>query len=98
MPRPHPEVPMSGHSSELVTTRREESLLYVGLNRPAKRNALHRALLVELVDAVCAAERERDVRAVILYGEGPVFSAGVDFTMLAGDVGGAAPRPFRPMI
>ena len=67
---------------ELVTTRREDALLYVGLNRPEKRNALHRELLLALVDAVCAAECERDVRAVVLYGEGPVFSAGVDFTML----------------
>src|SRR5262245_18099388 len=95
---PHPEVPMSGHSSDLVVTRREDSLLYVGLNRPAKRNALHRALLLDLVDAVCAAEREPEVRAVILYGEGPVFSAGVDFTMLAGDVSGEAPRPFRTVV
>jgi enoyl-CoA hydratase/carnithine racemase len=83
---------------ELVTTRREDALLYVGLNRPEKRNALHRDLLLGLVDAVCAAERERDVRAVIVYGEGPVFSAGVDFTMLAGDVGGEAPRPFRTLV
>src|SRR5262245_65107057 len=95
---PHPEVPMSGHSSDLVVTRREDSLLYVGLNRPAKRNALHRALLLALVDAGCAAEREPEVRAVILYGEGPVFSAGVDFTMLAGDVSGEAPRPFRTVV
>jgi enoyl-CoA hydratase/carnithine racemase len=81
--------------SALVTSRREDSLLYVSLNRPEKRNALHRELLLELVDAVLAAERDRAVRAVILHGEGPVFSAGVDFAMLAGDVEGEAPLPFR---
>ena len=79
----------------LVTSRREDALLYVAINRPEKRNALHRELLNELVDAVVAAEREPDVRAVILSGEGPVFSAGVDFGMLAGDVSGGAPRPLR---
>ena len=66
----------------LVTSRREAALLYVALNRPEKRNAIHRDLLLALVDAVATAERDRDVRAVIVYGEGPVFSAGVDFGML----------------
>lgn len=89
---------MSGPASSLVTSRRQESLLFVGINRPEKRNALHRELLHAVVDAVVAAERDRDVRAVILYGEGAVFSAGVDFTMLAGDVEGEAPTPFRSAV
>jgi enoyl-CoA hydratase/carnithine racemase len=82
----------------LVVTRREDAILVVGLNRPEKRNALHRDLLGELVDAIVAAERDPDVRAVVLYGEGPVFSAGVDFAMLAGDVSGDAPLPFRSAV
>ena len=82
----------------LVTTRREDALLFVGLNRPEKRNALHREMLQAIADAVTEAERDRDVRAVVLYGEGPVFSAGVDFTMLTGDVAGEAPRPFRSSV
>ena len=84
--------------SSLVTSRREDSLLYVALNRPEKRNAIHRELLLALVDAVAAAERERDIRAVIVYGEGPVFSAGVDFGMLAGDVQGEHGLPFRTLV
>jgi enoyl-CoA hydratase/carnithine racemase len=84
--------------STLITSRREGALLYVAMNRPEKRNALHREMLVELVDAIAAAERTPDVRAVILYGEGAVFSAGVDFGMLAGDVQGEAPLPFRTLV
>src|SRR5712691_4335356 len=84
--------------SALVTTRRDDALLYVGLNRPEKRNALHRELLLELVDAIAGAEKERDVRAVIVYGEGPVFSAGVDFGMLAGDVVDEPRAPFRTVV
>src|SRR5215470_5350482 len=53
---------------------------------------------VALVEAVTAAERERAVRAIVLYGEGRVFSAGVDFTMLAGDVGGGERTPFRAQV
>lgn len=84
-------------STEIVS-RREGPLLYVGLNRPEKRNALHHDLLAELVDAIAAAERERDVRAVVLYGEGPVFSAGVDFGTLAGDIQGERVLPFRTLV
>jgi enoyl-CoA hydratase/carnithine racemase len=82
----------------LVTTRREESLLYVGLNRPEKRNAIHRGLLAELVAAIDTAEADREVRAILLHGEGPVFSAGVDFTTLGGDLRGEERRPFRALV
>ena len=84
--------------SALVRSRRDGSLLYVGLDRPEKRNAIHRELLMALVEAIAAAEREPEVRAVIVYGEGPVFSAGVDFGMLAGDVQGERALPFRSMV
>ena len=84
--------------SALVRSRRDGSLLYVGLDRPEKRNAIHRELLIALVEAIAAAEREPEVRAVIVYGEGPVFSAGVDFGMLADDVEGERALPFRTMV
>src|SRR2546430_1478556 len=87
-----------GAMSALVTSRREGSLLYVALNRPEKRNAIQRELLLALVDAIAAAEREPDVRAVVVYGEGPVFSAGVDFGMLTGDVAGERALPFRTLV
>src|SRR5256886_6440324 len=87
-----------GAMSALVTSRREGPLLYVALNRPEKRNAIHRELLLALVDAIAAAEREPDARAVVVYGEGPVFSAGVDFGMLTGDIAGERALPFRTLI
>jgi enoyl-CoA hydratase/carnithine racemase len=82
----------------LVTTRTEGVVALVGFNRPEKRNAITRDVLRALVEAVVAAEGERTVRAIVLYGEGRVFSAGVDFTMLAGDVGGAERTPFRAQV
>src|SRR5499433_2710279 len=85
--------------AELITTRRDDAILYVALNRPEKRNAIHRGLLLALVDVIDRAEAERDVRAIILHGEGPVFSAGVDVTMLRGDIAGdTPPRPFRAQV
>src|SRR5437016_10076567 len=87
-----------GAMPALVTSRREGPLLYVALNRPEKRNAIHRELLLALVDAIAAAEREPDAGAVVVYGEGPVFSAGVDFGMLTGDIAGERALPFRTLI
>jgi enoyl-CoA hydratase/carnithine racemase len=48
------------------------------LNRPEKRNALSRALLAELVQALEDLHLERRVRAVVLTGSGPAFCAGMD--------------------
>src|SRR5439155_40487 len=50
-----------GAMPAFVTSRREGALLYVALDRPEKRNAIHRELLLALVDAIAAAEREPDV-------------------------------------
>lgn len=48
------------------------------LDRPAKRNALSRALRHELVARLAQLEKDDGVRAVILTGAGPVFCAGFD--------------------
>ena len=83
----------------LVTSRTEGAVALVAFARPEKRNAISRDMLRALVDALEAAERDHAVRAIVLYGEGRVFSAGVDFAMLAGDVAGGHDRvPFRTRI
>jgi 2-(1,2-epoxy-1,2-dihydrophenyl)acetyl-CoA isomerase len=48
------------------------------LARPAALNALTIKLKEELLSALRAAERDRDVRAVVLTGEGRAFCAGQD--------------------
>jgi len=48
------------------------------LNRPEARNAQNRGMLVELDEAFLRAERDDDVRVVILGGNGEMFSAGHD--------------------
>jgi enoyl-CoA hydratase/carnithine racemase len=55
------------------------------LDRAAKRNALSRALRHELVARLANLEKDDEVRAVILTGEGPVFCAGFDRGELTGD-------------
>jgi enoyl-CoA hydratase len=53
------------------------------LNRPRTRNAQNRGLLVELNDAMLAAEADDTVRVVILGGVGTMFSAGHDISPAA---------------
>lgn len=50
----------------------------VDLDRPRTRNAQNRGLLVELDEALCAAEADDEVRVIILGGSGPAFSSGHD--------------------
>lgn len=61
-----------------------ESIAFVRLNRPAKRNALTSRMLEELRQAFGRIEKERDqLRAVILTGAGEAFCAGTDIEELS---------------
>jgi enoyl-CoA hydratase/carnithine racemase len=69
---------------------------HVVLNRPEKRNAMSQELLRALGGALRDAAAEESVHCVVLRGEGPVFSAGVDLGELAESAGQAGlMRPFR---
>jgi enoyl-CoA hydratase len=56
----------------------EGKIVRILLNRPETRNAQNRGLLVELDDAFRTAEKDDNVRVVILGGVGPLFSSGHD--------------------
>jgi enoyl-CoA hydratase/carnithine racemase len=71
-------------SAELITTRLGGPIYYVAINRPEKRNALTLEMMEALAEAVRGVDRHPEARAVIVHGEGPVFSAGIDVLALAG--------------
>ena len=56
----------------------EGKIARITLSRVQSRNAQNRGLLVELDDAFRDAERDDQVRVVILAGAGPMFSSGHD--------------------
>src|SRR5438552_18167903 len=62
----------------LVKLSIRDSTATVVLNRPEKRNALNRALLADLSQALDDLHLERRVRAVVLTGAGSAFCAGMD--------------------
>lgn len=79
-----------------VTTEDRGPVRHVVLNRPEKRNAMSQELLKELGAALRAAADSASVQCVVLRGEGPVFSAGVDLGELMAFAGEPAMlRPFR---
>ena len=72
----------------------EDHVATVTLNRPDARNALNRALMHGLWDAVATAGEDPEVRAVIVTGADPAFCAGVDLKEVAGEsVPSEPPRP-----
>jgi enoyl-CoA hydratase/carnithine racemase len=77
----------------LIVTEDRGPVRHVVLNRPEKRNAMSQELLSELGRALRAAADDAAVHCVLLRGEGPVFSAGVDLAELASF--GAQPSDLR---
>jgi enoyl-CoA hydratase/carnithine racemase len=82
--------------SDLVLTEDRDAVRHVVLNRPDKRNAFNEELVLALGAALRAAADEPSVRVVVLRGNGPVFSAGMDVATLARAAGEPARlREFR---
>lgn len=60
----------------------EGAIAVLTLNRPAQRNSLSRAVLAALAAELDAVAADEGVRAVVLAGDGPAFSAGHDLKEL----------------
>jgi len=70
--------------SDLILARQEGAVFEIILNRPEKRNAINGELYRQFDAAVIQANRTPDLRAVIIRGEGKVFSAGIDVSAFMG--------------
>lgn len=68
---------------ECVAVERDGPYVTISMNRPERRNALSLRHLEEL-QAAFREVGESDALGVVLAGRGPVFSAGHDFTEIAG--------------
>lgn len=61
-----------------VLEKMSGQVLWLTLNRPRQRNPLSSQMIAALSQAIAAANDNPAVRAVVLAGSGPVFSAGHD--------------------
>jgi enoyl-CoA hydratase/carnithine racemase len=80
----------------IVERQDRGAVRHIVLNRPEKRNAMNQELLRALGAELRDAAAEQSVHCVVLRGEGPVFSAGVDLNELMDSTGQVGMlRPFR---
>jgi (methylthio)acryloyl-CoA hydratase len=66
--------------SDLLTIEQKGAVLSVGLNRPAKRNALNDGIILAIQD--CFSNLPEEVGAVVIHGVGDHFSSGLDLSEL----------------
>ena len=65
----------------------QADVLTLTLNRPERANAFNVELISELLGAFTQAEKDSQVRVILLTGSGKAFSAGQDISEMQG--GGA---------
>lgn len=65
-------------SYEQIRSEARGEITLLTLNRPERLNAWTRRMSAELVDAIQAANDDRDIGAIVLTGEGRGFCAGAD--------------------
>ena len=66
--------------SELIVSRQQRVLLLT-LNRPAARNALNNALLMQLVNELEAAATDTSISVCVITGNARFFAAGADLNV-----------------
>ena len=69
----------------------------IALNRPDKRNALNAQMFSELGDAAERAAGDPGIRGVLVKGEGPSFSSGLDIATL-GQLAGTRGARFKTFV
>src|SRR3954453_14516086 len=69
-----------GATSSLLTIEQTGSVLTVGLNRPAKRNALNDGIILAIQD--CFSNLPDNIGAVVIHGVGDHFPPGLDLSEL----------------
>jgi enoyl-CoA hydratase/carnithine racemase len=76
-----------------IEVRRDGGVLSAAFDRPEKKNAITSAMYEALIETFDQAERDPDVGALVLSGNGGVFTAGNDIgDFLAAATTGAGPR------
>ncbi|MGH7935315.1 MAG: enoyl-CoA hydratase/isomerase family protein [Candidatus Binataceae bacterium] len=63
---------------DALKVERHQNYLTLSLNRPEKRNAINRPMLEALDQALAMVEGDKEIRAVVLRGEGRGFCSGLD--------------------
>lgn len=82
-------------SETLVRVQRSGPVGHVILNRPDRRNALNGPLMRAFAAALDELRDDKEIRVLIVRGEGGVFSSGIDHELLMEVFGKSQHAPFR---
>lgn len=69
---------MKDHNFETVIYNKGEGFVEIRFNRPHRLNAVVEQFYTDVIDALTLAEKDPDVRSLILTGEGRAFCVGAD--------------------
>ena len=86
------KVEKTAEEQQYVRVEVEEGVAWIRFDRPDRMNAIGQATRTQLASALKQAERDDDVRCVVLTGTGRAFSAGADVKEMA-DTGGGMHGP-----
>ena len=78
-------------AEEVLKITRQANYAVLTLNRPEKRNALNQPLIEALNAALAQFENDKEIRALLLRGEGSSFCAGIDLKEVDEAEGGHNP-------
>jgi enoyl-CoA hydratase len=85
-------VPLMVVDDPRITVERDGHVLLIGLNRPAKRNAMDLRALDDLAAAFEQLDEDPDLRAGVVFGHGEHFSAGLDLAEVGPAVAEQGPQ------
>jgi enoyl-CoA hydratase/carnithine racemase len=71
---------MAATDKPVLLSTDDDGVRTLTLNRPDRKNAINSQLWIELADALRAAPRDRDLRALVMTGAGGAFCSGADIT------------------
>jgi 2-(1,2-epoxy-1,2-dihydrophenyl)acetyl-CoA isomerase len=72
---------------KFIIIQSHHQVLSLTLNRPDKFNSFNRAMALQLQDALDEAQRNKNIRAVLITGNGKAFCAGQDLSEAVDDTG-----------
>ena len=67
-------------SENQITATKDNGILYLTLNRPAKFNSLSMDMYMSVAEALNQASKDPEVRVIMLSGNGKYFCSGNDLT------------------
>src|SRR5207253_497442 len=70
-------------TAPMLLTARDNAVLRITLNRPAKRNALHPDLIQDLSEVLTAADNDSSLNVLVITGAGTTFCSGLDLIQLS---------------